>query len=299
MNVKSLWRLVKASVSAWMDDYAASMGAALAYYTVFSIAPLLFIVIAVAGFFFGEEAAQGQIVEQIRWLVGEDGAIAIEGLLKSVGEPGRGVIATVAGVVVLIIGATSVFAELQNALDRIWRAPAAKQANGWWNLLRTRLLSLGLVLGIGFLLLVSLVVSAALSALGAWWGKLLPGWESVLQIVNFIVSFGIITILFAMIYKFMPRVPIAWRDVWVGAAVTSLLFGIGKFLIGLYLGKSSVASGFGAAGSLVVLLIWVYYSAQIFLLGAEFTSVYAHSRGSRMKEPRDTPTQTPHHPATA
>src|SRR5262245_3268367 len=193
MHIALLWRLIKTTVQCWRDDYAPSMGAAIAYYTLFSIAPLLFIAIAVAGFFFGENAARGEIVAQIRWVTGDEGAIAVEGLLRSVNQPGRGLIATVTGIVILFIGATSVFSELQNALDRIWRAPATKESSGWWNVIRTKLLSFGMVLGIGFLLLVSLLVSAALSALGSWWGGLLPHWGTLLQSINFVVSFGIIT----------------------------------------------------------------------------------------------------------
>jgi membrane protein len=286
MNIKCTWSLIKESVVAWIDDYAPSMGAALAYYTVFSIAPLLIIAIAVAGLVFGQEAAQGEIVGQLRGVIGDEGAVAVQGMLKSVSEPAHGVIATVVSVLTLVVGATTVFAELQSALDRIWRVPAPREKSGIWNLLRTRLLSFGMVLGLGFLLLVSLVVSAALSAFSKWWGGFLNGWEALLQVLDFSVSFAIVTGLFGMIYKFMPRAHIAWRDVWIGAAVTALLFTIGKLLIGLYLGKTSVASGFGAAGSLVVLLVWVYYSAQIFLLGAEFTWVYARRHGSRLTAPK-------------
>jgi membrane protein len=285
MNIKHTWSLIKESVLVWIDDYAPSMGAALAYYTVFSIAPLLIIAIAVAGLVFGQEAAQGEIVGQLRGVIGYEGAVAVQGMLKSVSEPAHGVIATVVSIITLVVGATTVFAELQSALDRIWRVPASKEESGIWNLLRTRLLSFGMVLGLGFLLLVSLVVSAALSAFGNWWGGFFDGGEALLHVLNFSVSFAIVTGLFAMIYKFMPRAKIAWRDVWIGAAVTALLFTIGKFLIGLYLGKTSVASGFGAAGSFVVLLVWVYYSAQIFLLGAEFTWVYARRHGSRLTAP--------------
>ena len=279
------WRLIRESLRAWIDDYAPSMGAALAYYTMFSLAPLLIIVIAVAGFVFGQDAAQGEIVAQLRGIMGHDGAAAIEGLLKSAREPAKGLFAAIAGVATLLVGATAVFAELQSALDRIWRVPAPRYESGIWNLLRARLLSFGLVLGLGFLLLASLVVSAALAAAGKWWGALFEGWEVLLEVINFSVSLVVVTVLFAMIYKLMPRASIPWRDVWVGAGVTALLFTVGKLLIGLYLGKSSLASGFGAAGSLVLLLVWVYYSAQIFLLGAEFTWVYAHRHGSRMNEP--------------
>jgi membrane protein len=259
------------------------MGAALAYYTVFSIAPLLLIVISVAGLIFGEDAARGAILGQLQGLMGVQGAQAVETMLASVKQPADNIIATLVGVVVLLIGATTVFGELQDALDRIWRAPARVRNSGLWKLLRTRLLSFGMILGIGFLLMVSLVLSAALSALGRWWSPLFGGWEILAQGVNFIVGFGLVTTVFAMIYKIMPRVHVRWRDVWLGAAVTALLFSIGKLAIGLYIGKSGVASGYGAAGSVVVLLVWVYYSAQIFLMGAEFTWVYANTFGSRRR----------------
>ncbi|HEX7565382.1 MAG TPA: YihY/virulence factor BrkB family protein [Bradyrhizobium sp.] len=278
---KQVWVLIRKSVGAWVDDYAPSMGAALAYYTLFAIAPLLIIAIAVAGLVFGQEAARGEIVAQIQGLIGRKGAIAVQGLLKSTNEPAQSIFATVVSIITLVIGATTVFAELQSDLDRIWRVPAPAKENGIWNLLRAHLLSFGLVLGLGFLLLVSLLVSAAIAAFGKWGGGFIGGWEALLYVLNFSISFTITTLLFAMIYKFMPRARIVWRDVWVGAAVTAILFEVGKFLIGLYLGKTSVASGFGAAGSLVVLLVWVYFSAQIFLLGAEFTWVYSHEYGSK------------------
>jgi membrane protein len=274
------WQLVKGAVSAWVDDYAPSMGAALSYYTVFSLAPLLLMVISIAGLVFGEEAARGEIFGQVAGLMGADAAKAIEGLLVSVNKPAEGALATTASVVLLLIGATTVFGELQDALDRIWRAPARERSAGWWKLLRARLLSFGMILGIAFLLMVSLVLSAAISALGKWWDGLFGGWETVAQIVNFAIGFLMTAGVFAMIYKIMPRVQVRWHDVWLGAVVTALLFSIGKFLIGLYIGKSGVASGFGAAGSLVVIFVWVYYSAQIFLMGAEFTWVYARTFGS-------------------
>lgn len=276
-----IWELAKTSVSAWIDDFAPSMGAALAFYTLFSLAPMLIISIAVAGFFFGAEAARGEIFGQLRELLGDEGAAAIQELLKNANEPTEGVVATLVGVVMLVIGATTVFAELQSDLDRIWRSPAVKNSTGIWLLIRTRLLSFGMVLGMGFLILVSLILSALVAALGKWWGGYFGGWETLLQVVNFVVSFALISVSFAAIYKFMPRIKIAWRDVWIGALVTALLFSIGKFLIGLYIGKSGVASSFGAAGSLVVVMLWVYFSTQIFLLGAEFTWVYAHRHGSK------------------
>lgn len=281
MQLKQIRGLINKSVGMWLDDYAPSMGAALAYYTLFSMAPLLIIVIAVAGLVFGQDAARGEIVAQVQGLIGQEGAIAVQGLLKSANEPAQSIFATLVSVVTLLIGATTVFAELQSDLDRIWRVPAPARENGLWTLLRTRLLSFGLVLGLVFLSLVSLVVSAVLAAVGKWSKGIFEGWELVLQLLNFSISFTITTVLFAMIYKLMPRARIAWRDVWIGAAVTALLFEVGKLLIGLYLGTTGVASSFGAAGSLVVLLVWVYFSAQIFLLGAEFTWVYSHEFGSR------------------
>lgn len=280
MNLQQIWDLTKSSVDAWIDDFAPSMGAAISYYTLFSLAPMLIISIAVAGFFFGAEAARGEIFGQLQGLVGDEGAAAIQGLLKSANNPTDGFIATLLGFVALVIGSTTVFAELQSDLDRIWRSPAEQGGQGWWFLIRTRLLSFGMVLGMGFIILVSLIMSAVLAALGKWWGSYFDGWETLLEIFNFVFSFTLITASFAAIYKFMPRVKIAWRDVWIGAVVTALLFSIGKFLIGLYIGKTGVASSFGAAGSFVVVMAWVYFSAQIFLLGAEFTWVYAHQHGS-------------------
>jgi membrane protein len=247
----------------------------------FSIAPLLLIVISVAGLVFGEEAARGHISATLSSFMGPEGAIAIEGLLKSVSLHGQSVTGTLIGAALLLVGATSVFAELQNALDRVWRAPERNKPSGLFGLLRARLMSFGLILGLGFLMIVSLIASAALAALGDWWAPLFGGWDIVLQVVNFVFSFGLVTTVFAMIYKFMPSVHIAWRDVWIGAVVTAALFTVAKFLIGLYIGKSGVTSGFGAASSIVLLLVWVYYSAQIFLVGAEFTWVYAHRFGSR------------------
>lgn len=281
MNLQQIWDLTQSSVNAWIDDFAPSMGAAISYYTLFSLAPMLIISIAVAGFFFGAEAARGEIFGQLQGLVGEEGAAAIQGLLKSANDPTDGVIATLLGLVALVVGSTTVFAELQSDLDRIWRSPVEKGGHGLWFLIRTRLLSFGMVLGMGFIILVSLIMSAVLAALGKWWGGYFGGWETLLEVFNFVFSFTLITASFAAIYKFMPRVKIAWRDVWIGAFVTALLFSVGKFLIGLYIGKTGVASSFGAAGSFVVVMVWVYFSAQIFLLGAEFTWVYAHRHGSK------------------
>jgi len=281
----SLWQLAKNSVTAWSNDYASSMGAALSYYTLFSLAPLLLLVIAVAGVVFGAEAARGQIVAQLGGMIGKEGATAIEGLLKSASSPTKSTIASIVSFVTLIIGATSIFAELQSDLDRIWRAPEVAKPSGIWGMLRTRLLSFGLIVTLGFLLLVSLVVSAALAAIGTWWGSWFGGWVIALQIVNQIVSLVFVTALFAAMYRILPSVHVAWEDVWHGALVTGVLFTIGKYAIGMYLGKAGVQSGFGAAGSIVVLLVWFFYSSQIFLLGAEFTWLYAHNHGSRAGEP--------------
>jgi membrane protein len=275
------WRLARQAVSSWSDDYASSMGAALAYYTMFSVAPLLLIVVSVAGLVFGEEAARGEVFGQLEHLMGAQGASAVQSLLQSVNKPTESSIAALVGTLVLIVGATTVFAELQSSLDRIWRAPARPADSGLWSLIRSRLLSFGMIMGLGFLLMVSLVLSAGLAALEKWWAPVFGGWALLAQVVNTLVGFGLITVIFAMIYKLMPRAQVQWRDVWIGAGVTSLLFALGKYLIGLYIGRSGVASGFGAAGSLAVLLVWVYYSAQIFLMGAEFTWVYAHTFGSR------------------
>ena len=284
MTLRNIWILIKVAVSSWVDDYAQSMGAALAYYTLFSIAPLLLIVISLAGLIFGVDAARGEIVGQLQGLVGKPGAEAVLSLLNSVSKPAESAAAAVIGGILLLIGATTVFIELQDALDRIWRAPKRKKS-GIWRFLRGRLLSFGMIMGIGFLLMVSLVISAGLAVLGRSWGPLFQNWEIVANVINFLASFAIITTVFAMIYKVIPRAKVVWADVWIGAAVTALLFTIGKFLIGLYIGKSGLTSVFGAAGSLVVVLVWVYYSAQIFLMGAEFTWAYALTFGSRKKQP--------------
>jgi membrane protein len=261
------------------------MGAALAYYTTFSLAPLLIIVIAVAGLVFDREAARGEIAAQLSSLVGVEGAKTVQELLKSASQPRDSLLASSIGLITLLLGATSVFVELQSDLDRIWRAPALSQSSGIVNLLRSRLLSFGMVVTMGFLLLVSLVVGAALSALNRWGESLFPASVIPLQALNLAVGFGVTTLLFAMAYQILPRMRIAWSDVWIGAGVTALLFTAGKYLISLYLGRAGVSSGFGAAGSLVIILAWVYYSAQIFLLGAEFTWVFAHTYGSRVGTP--------------
>lgn len=280
LRAADLWRLVRQAIDAWIDDYAPSMGAALAFYTMFSIAPLLVIVIAVAGLAFGHAAAEGRIIAELGGLIGNDGAAAVQGLIRSASAKSASIVASIVGIGVLLVGATSVFSELQSDLDRIWKAPVASRPAGIWGLLRARFLSFGLILGMGFVLLVSLVLSAVLTAIGTWWSPLLGHWQAVLEVLDFILGLVVVTLLFAMIYKLLPSVPIAWRDVWIGAVATAILFSVGKYAIGLYIGKSGVVSGFGAAGSIAVLLLWVYYSAQIFLVGAEFTYAYAHEFGS-------------------
>jgi membrane protein len=276
---RSLGLCKKAGI-AWIDDYAPSMGAAISYYTMFSLAPLLVIVIAVAGALFGEEAVRGALTSQLEGTIGREGAGAVQDLIASAHEPSKGLVAGGISIGLLIIGATTVFAELQSALDRIWHVPEKEKPTGLWAILRARVLSFGLILGLAFLLIVSLMVSTAVSAIGGWAGGLLPGWELLQQAANIVIALGISTVLFAMIFKFMPTVPVRWHDVWIGAAVTAVLFEVGKTAIGLYLGKSGVSDSFAAAGSLVVVLAWVYYAAQIFLLGAEFTKVYADEHGS-------------------
>lgn len=280
MRPQQLFQLCKKAVQAWSADYAPSMGAAISYYTMFSIAPLLLIVIAVAGYLFGEDAVRGEVVGQLADLMGPDAAAGVQALLANASKPGKGLVAGSIGVAVLLVGATTVFAELQSALDRIWHVAPEDKRGGALATLWARLLSFGLILGLAFLMMVSLVVSASLAALGSWVGGLLPGWELMLQVLNLLISFATMTLLFALIYKFMPSTRIAWRDVWIGAAVTSLLFQVGKTVIALYLGRSGMTEAFAAAGSLVAVLAWVYYAAQIFLLGAEFTKVYAQEYGS-------------------
>src|SRR6185369_11558679 len=254
MQTVSFVAMAKQSVAAWVDDYAPSMGAALAYYTLFSLAPLLLIAVSIAGLVFGADAARGEIFGQLKDVVGDEGAAATQALLQSLNRPAQGLVGTVVGLATLLIGATSVFGELQNSLDRIWRAPP--RGGGVWSLLRARLLPFGMVLGIGFLLVVSLLASAVIAAFGKRYANAFGGWAIVAEALNFVLSFAVTTALFAMIYKILPRVRIGWRDVWIGAAVTALLFSLGKSLIGLYLGRSGVASGFGAACSLIVVIVW-------------------------------------------
>jgi len=280
-GLKTLFSLLKETFDEWNNDRAPRLAAALAYYTAFSIAPLLIIVIAVAGLAFGQEAVRGRLDNQIQGLVGRQAADTIQEIVANVSQPQTSFLASLVSIITLILGAIGLFGQLQDALDTVWGV-TPRTGQGIVEIIRQRFASFTMVLGIAFLLLVSLVISAILSALSDFTHQLLPGAEVILQIANVLISFLVITLLFAMIYKILPDVQIAWRDVWLGAMVTALLFTVGKFLIGLYLGNSSVASTYGAAGSFVVLLLWVYYSAQILLFGAEFTQVYARRYGSKI-----------------
>jgi membrane protein len=284
-NVREFLDLAVEAGKGWLHDGAPSMGAAVAFYTLFSMAPLLLLAIAIAGFVIGSDVARDLLVNQLTSLMGEKGAGAIQSVLQAADDRTEDVFAAAVSLVTLVIGASTVFGELRRDLDRIWRhePPPSK---GLWHFVRSRVLSAGMVMTIGFLSIVSLVVSATVSAMGSMWTGGFPGATTLLHVLEFIASFAIFTGLFAMIYRILPSVRIAWSDVWIGGAVTSLLFWIGKFLIGLYLGKSAIASPFGAAGSLVVVIVWVYYSAQIFFLGAEFTRAYALRHGSSMGPPQ-------------
>ena len=280
LKPSELLKLLKDSAVAWNEDGASSMGAAIPYYTIFSIAPLLIITMAIAGFFFGAEAAQGQIYAQAQSLLGAEGATALQGIVQSASKPVDGIVATIVSIVFMILGASGVFAELQGAMDRIWQAPISEKQSGIWYLLRRRIFTFGMLLAIAFLLLVSLAVSAFISTIQSLWSPGNAAIEVVWQAVNFVVSFMIVAGLFATIFKLLPRVSVAWGDVMVGSIVTALLFNIGKFLIGLYIGKTGVTSGFGAAGTVIAMVLWVYYSAQIFLFGSEFTWLFAKRFGS-------------------
>jgi membrane protein len=277
--LRKYFALVRATATGFIADDALSRGAAIAYYTVTSMAPVLLIVIAIAGFVFGTEAAQGAIVEQLSGMMGAQSAEMVQSMIQSAGNRGAGIIATIIGIVALLITASGVFGEMQAALNVIWNA--APKEGTVSRLVRARLASLGLVVTLGFLLMVSLVVSAALKALGTWVNGVMPSFHVILQALGFLISLLIIAVLFGAVYKVLPDKKLTWRDVAVGAISTAILFTIGKFLISLYIGSSAVASSYGAAGALIVILIWIYYSAQIFLLGAEFTKAYATAHGSQ------------------
>jgi membrane protein len=274
--------LVKRTITEWKEDKADRLAAALAYYAAFSLAPILVIAISVASIFYERSQVQGLVVEQIQALAGSEGGELILTMLEASSNLGSNVIATVMGVVLLIFGATGFFGQLQDAMNVMWEVKP-KEGRGIMGLIKDRFFSFTMVLGVALLLLISLVVSAALGAVQTWSVGLFPGFEAIVQILNLVISFGVITLLYALLFKYVPDAEIRWRDVWLGAAVTALLFTIGKFLIGLYLGSGGVSESFGPAGALVVLLLWVYYSAQISFFGAEFTQVYANLYGSRVE----------------
>jgi membrane protein len=283
--MRNLLGLFKEAARDFGEDNAPRLGAALAYYTMFSIAPLLLIAIAIAGIVFGQEAAQGEVFAQMRGLVGDTGAKAVNEMVKGAAKPKTGVIATILGVLTLLFGASGVFGQLKAAMNTIWEVEP-KEKKGVVGFIKDRFLSVAMVLVVGFLLLVALVLDTAISALGDFMGSRLPGGEAVWQAVQLVVSAAVITVLFAMIFRYLPDIRIPWRDVWYGAIFTAVLFVIGKFALGLYLGKKAADSSQGAAGALIVVLLWVYYSAQILFFGAEVTQVYARQRGSMRGEPR-------------
>jgi membrane protein len=284
LTLRSTGRLFLDAVKEWNADGAPSRGASVAFYAMFSAAPLLLLVIAMAGLIFGREAAQGAIIDEFSRLMGRDAASAIEHIVATAADTGEGAIATLVSIVLLLVGATSVLAELQSALNQMWEAPPLK-TSGIWAWIRSRLLSLSLIGAAGFLLAISLVLSAALTALDRW---VVGGAEDVailIEIANFLTSYILTALFFAAIYKILPDVPMRWRDVIVGALITALLFTIGKYAIAVYISASEMASGYGAAGALIIVFVWVFYSTQIFLLGAEFTKVYAASHGSKKRQP--------------
>ena len=283
---RTLRTVALCTVTEWFEHRDSSKGAALAFYTAFSIAPILVLVIAIAGLFYGQQAAQGELFEQLRGLLGARGAEALQVILAGARNHRDGLWATLIAGVLLLFGATTVFAELKASLDDIWQLPPPKD-NSLWDTVRTRLLSFGMVLVLGFLLLVSLVVSAALAVVEKYWQGRWSDTTMLLTGINWVISFAVIAAMFAVIFKMLPRVTLSWRDVGIGALGTAALFTLGKYAIGAYIGNSGVADSFGAAGSLIALLLWVYYSAQIFFLGAEFARQYALQIGSLKHVPRD------------
>ena len=273
--------ILRRSVAGWWNDNVPRLGASLAYYTLFALAPILVVAIAIGGLVFGPEAVRGEIVGQIQGLIGREGAEAVQAMLEGASRPGSSIAATVAGIITFFLGATGAFLELQTALNAIWHVEPRSDGSFWRVLVMQRVISFGLVVALGFLLLTSLLVSAALAAIHRYMGNAFPGVVVLWEALNVIVSLTVITFLFALIYKVLPDVKLSWRDVWIGALVTAGLFSIGRLVIGLYLGTASIASTYGAAGSVVVILVWVYYSAQIILLGAEFTRAYVDEFGGR------------------
>ncbi len=281
ITLGALGAILRRSVAGWWNDNVPRLGASLAYYTLFALAPILIVAISIGGLVFGPEAVRGEIVGQIQGLIGREGAEAVQSMLEGASRPGSSIAATVVGIITFFLGATGAFLELQTALNSIWHVEPKSDGSFWRELVMQRVISFGLVVAIGFLLLTSLLVSAALAAIHRYMGTAFPGVVVLWEALNVIVSLTVITLLFALIYKVLPDVKLSWRDVWVGALVTAGLFSIGRLIIGLYLGTASIASTYGAAGSVIVILVWVYYSTQIILLGAEFTRAYVDEFGRR------------------
>ena len=270
MNYKNSWTIFRQTFSAWTKHEAPTLGAALAFYTILSLAPLVVLVVSIVALIFGRSTAQHELLGQVQSLIGQQGSEAVKGIIDHAQKPASGIFASIVSVITLLFGASGVFGQLRSALNKMWDVQP-KSAGGLWGTIKQNVFSFGMVLAVGFLLMVSLVVSAALAAIGKYFGGLLPMPEFALQILNFLVSFAGISVLFALILRYVPDTRTPWKDLWVGSMMTALLFTIGKFLIGIYLGKAAVGSAYGAAGSLVAVLVWVYYSAMIFLFGAEFT----------------------------
>jgi membrane protein len=280
-RLRGAWEIVRAAASDWVEDKAAQMGAALAFYSVLSLAPLVVIALAIVSLVLPDtKTATAQFLSQVESMVGAEGAKAIQGMLDNSQEQKSGVLASILGVITLLFGASGVFGQLQEAMNTVWDVPP-KKGGGIWGMIRSRFLSFAMVLGTGFLLLISLLLSAFIAGLGQQIGQWWPALEPLSHLANEVATFLVMTLLFAMMFKLLPDTKVAWRDVWIGALITAALFAVGKLLIGLYLGKSAVGSAYGAAGSLVVLLVWIYYSAQILFFGAELTHAYAERRGSK------------------
>jgi membrane protein len=281
-QLRPVWDFLSETYAEWAKDNAMTLGAALAFYTTFSLAPFLILVIAIFGVIIGEATIQAEILKRVRELMGEQGAAAVKMIIGAAYRPGTGLAATVIGILVIVIGSTSAFVMLKKALNIMWGAQPNHAAPLWY-LVKERLLSFGMILLIGLLLVLSMLLSIVLSFLTGFFNSLLPVPPFLIQVADFVLSLFLITLLFALIYKVLPDVKIAWADVWIGAAITAILFTVGKFLFGMYLGRSSISSAYGAASSLAVTLMWVYYSAQVFFIGAEITQVYANRYGSHVK----------------
>jgi membrane protein len=281
ITLRRLGTIFRRALAGWWNDNVPRLGASLAYYTLFALAPILVVAIAIGGFVFGPEAVRGEVVGQIQGLIGREGGLAVQAMLEGASRPSSSIPATIGGVITFFLGATGAFLELQTALNSIWRVEPKSSGSYLKVLIMQRVISFGLVVALGFLLLTSLLVSAGLAGLHRYMGHAFPGEVALWEALNVLVSLGVITLLFALIYKVLPDVKLSWGDVWVGAIVTAGLFTIGKLVIGLYLGTASIASTYGAAGSVIVVLVWVYYSAQVILLGAEFTRAYVDEFGKR------------------